>query len=368
VATKEKPVVVSKPKPVFSIQPTTFCSNDTQQAVFTIQPALTDINEIKNPQGLKMEKDAAGNIFFIPANQGVQQTTEYQLSYKDVSIDLKIVSVFAADFTPKPEENKPQVIRFVPQGTENKKVEWDFGDGSPVSDEQSPLHEYNFDGVEKEFEVKLTVKEEPCTVTVSHPVVVSKPKPAAFSIDPLVFCSGDKESKIFKAEPPVQDIAEINNLDSLRMERDASGNVLFVPAKQDISAKKDFRLSYRGIDLALKILVPNAGFTMNIEMSTILTRMVLPTLTLIAKQLDADEYKWRLTTASGAGFDFTGSEVKINYSQLNLSAGAQLTIVLSLNYSKQTGVACEDSKDYVLTEQIFRNHLNKGEFDNVTPG
>jgi hypothetical protein len=172
---------------------------------------------------------------------------------------------------------------------------------------------------------------------------------------------------LFKVEPVVQDINEIKNEDGLRLERDANGNIFFVTLNQDIPETKSYHLNYQGLDVDIKIIVPDAGFTMNIALPNIVGRLVLPTLTLKTKQTDADEYRWRITTVTGASFDFTGREVALNYGQLNVGPGTQLTIVSVVNYRSQTGVNCQDSKEYVLTEAIFRNHLNKGEFDNTTP-
>lgn len=363
---KEQVVTISKPQ-TFSISPSIFCSNDDDTKVFAADPAIANISDIANPNGLKLQKDEVGNIFFVPLNQGIQQTTDYQLSYKGASVNIKVVAAFEIDFKTEPVATDGFSRRFIPVNTQNREVIWDFGDGSPLSKEQSPLHTYAVGDNQGSFKVTLTATDEPCQAIVMHEVVVSQPKPAVFSLDGKVFCSKDKTPKVFVTEPAVEDIGTIINSNNLQMEKNSTGKLFFIPSNQDIGKTTDYTLTYNDINVNLTIIVPAADFTMNVVVSNVRITVVPPTLILKAKQDGADDYRWRITSVTGASFDFEGKQVTINLLQLGVNAGTQLTIFCTVSFKNQTGVNCQDTKEYVLTEAIFRNHVNKGEFDNVTP-
>ena len=90
-------------------------------------------------------------------------------------------------------------------------------------------------------------------------------------------------------------------------------------------------------------------------------------LTLKAKQTDASDYRWLITVNQNPPVEFTEREIRTTFRQLRANADATITIVLVVNYERITQANCEDKKDYVLTQAIARNHLDRGEFDNVTP-
>ena len=56
----------------------------------------------------------------------------------------------------------------------------------------------------------------------------------------------------------------------------------------------------------------------------------------------------------------------MNLNQLQITPGSQLSIDLTVGFKNQTNADCTDLKNYVITEAIFRKHLNAGEFDNLT--
>jgi hypothetical protein len=309
---------------------------------------------------LMIEKNTDGSIFFVPNKQGVAQTTQYDLSYRDASLSFTIFAAPETDFKAEPNDG-PHVIQFIPLNIENKQVLWDFGDGTQ-SEEQSPIHSFELKEDEQTFNITMTVTEGPCRVVVEHPLKLSKQKETVFSIEPRVFCSRDKEPKSFTIEPPPKDINEIENPDGLHMDSGSAG-ITFVPAYQHIYKTTDYKLSYRGAAIALRIIDPNADFTINIQQPRRGGELVV---VLKAKHTDADDYRWRITRVTGTTFDLVGKEAVIRYNQMNIGFGEQISIDLTLNYKAQTGVSCNDHKNYVITEKIFRNHYNTGEFDNNT--
>ncbi|WP_152267428.1 PKD domain-containing protein [Agriterribacter humi] len=67
---------------------------------------------------------------------------------------------------------------------------WNFGDGTPANNSETPVHTYNSTGV---FPMKVTVTTvDGCTVTATHPVRVGTPPSGAdFTVDPTGNCVSD---------------------------------------------------------------------------------------------------------------------------------------------------------------------------------
>jgi PKD repeat protein len=372
VITRQQEVVITKPiQQIFSIKPTVFCSNDENLYAFIADPAIPHFTDIENPNELRMDIDGNGNIVFVPAGQGVQQTKSYHLFYKGVSVEISIVAAFQVDFKAEVIATDPLSRRFVASNIENKIISWNFGDGTPPSSEPSPLHTYQFTESEKVFLVTLSVTDGPCSATVEQNILVSRPVPVSFSIEPVAFCNRDRQRKIFAIQPLPNDLAEIKNENNLNLERDAAnGDVFFIPAKQNISQTKSYALSYRGIDMNLTMFVPNAGFVMDIKQNTSPVAVFPLLLTLTAKEVDADSYSWILSNNFGQKFEFKDRVIKdFNMAQLNdpNRSPVPLNIILVVGQSKRTGVTCEDKKDYIITSDVLGNHRNKGEFDNLSP-
>jgi PKD repeat protein len=289
--------------------------------------------------------------------------------YKGVAADLTIQAVFAVEFRVSPLTSSPFARKFTASNIDNRQVEWDFGDGTPVSTEPSPSHTYQFEGQQQTFVVRLTVTDGPCTVVSEQAVVISRPVQNTFSIEPLAFCIRDKGRKAVKIGPEQASLDEIKNINKLRIEQDAtSKEIFFVPARQDISQTTEFPLSYKGIEVKLTIFVPNAGFIMNITQNTSPLAQFPVLLNLKAKEQNADSYIWTLSNNFGQSVEIKEREVK-DFEMAKLrdpnNSITPLNIVLVVSFSKRTGVACEDKKDYIITADVLGNHRNKGEFDNL---
>ena len=366
VVTREQELTLNQPDQLFNLEPRVFCSNDNTQYFFTAEPLIQDLAAIENPQGLQLKLNADGKVFFVPAEQNLQLATTYKLSFKGKTIELTIQPIFGIQFSADPVTAAATARRFVGVNTENKMVEWNFGDGSPVSTEASPVHNYDIADNTQSFTVTLAVTDGPCRVSTEQVLTITRPQPAAFVINPLVFCSKDRRKKTVTIQPVPNDVAEINNPDNLQFEKDAAGNIFFIPAKQDIGETKDYNLSYQGIEQHLKIIVPNAAFSMNITHNNSPVAVFPFFLLLKATHKEADSFNWKITTVTGAVLEFDTSDVNLNLNQLQITPGSQLSIDLTVGYKNQTNTDCTDLKNYVITEAIFRKHLNAGDFDNLT--
>ena len=196
-------------------------------------------------------------------------------------------------------------------------------------------------------------------------ITVGNPQQAEFSISPIVFCGRDKGAKTFHTLPPVKDMQQVSNPDGMKLAIQ-NGVLSFVPAVQNVSGEKSFKLEYLGKQIAIKIIDPFAGFTMQYESKGVLNDVTQPLLTLRSKQ-KGGENQWQVTLPSGGVLNFTGPIVVLQYNQFGANNQfVQLEIVHTISFQKQTGVDCADSKHYLLTPLITRNHADKGEFDNET--
>jgi hypothetical protein len=343
---------------------TDFCNNDAGVYKITV-----------SPEGGKLTAAGGGvdadKFEFRPKDlpAGLTKITYTLNDGRSTSVDVKISAAFEIDFKTEEVAGNPLAVRFVPINTGTHPVSWNFGDNTPISTEASPVHTYQIAGDEQTFVALLTVVEGPCTIIKDHTVTIRKPRPQVFDINPKVFCFRDDRPKQFRIDPAVTNINDITNPDRLRLFSD-NGNIFFRPAEQALRATKNYSLTYKSIPLDIRIIVPDAGFTMNLVtvQTPVVTRPVTDiSLTLKAKQTDASDYRWLITINQNPPVEFTEREIRTTFRQLRANADATITIVLVVNYERITQANCEDKKDYVLTPAIARNHLDRGEFDNVTP-
>jgi PKD repeat protein len=345
-----------------SLSKTEFCTIDKSAYKITVSPAGGTLTA--SAGGVDNDKQEFKPSEVTP---GINKITYTLADGRSTSVDVKVVAAFDIDFTFEPIVTSPFSVQFKPSNTDNKPVSWNFGDGTPASTDAAPLHTYKLTAEEQSFLVKLTVVEGPCIITKEHSITLKKPRPQLFSIKPTVFCWKDDRVYPFTIDPAVGDLNEISNPDGLKLQEDAAGNVTIKPFDQPMGQTQTFNLNYKGIAVSVKLIVPDAGFTMNVQRGAA-TIMVPDTfITLKARQTDADNYRWTVTTDTGAVHKFTEKEVKFGLGQLQVAVRNQISIVLEISYEKQTCVTCSDKKDYNLTAAILKNHLNKGEFDNVTP-
>ena len=340
---------------------TDFCNNDGGVYKITV-----------SPEGGKLTAAGGGvdadKFEFRPKDvpAGLTKITYTLNDGRSASVDVKISDAFEIDFKAEPLADNPLAIRFEPIDTAGRPVTWNFGDNTPVSSEQTPTHIYQIAGEEQTFVALLTVVEGPCTIIKDHTITVRKPKPQVFDIRPKVFCARDNNPKPFTIDPAVANINDIVNPDRLKLFND-NNTIFFRPSDQQLRATKTFNLSYKNIPVDIKVIVPDAGFTMNLQSQPVLTRVGDVTLVLKAKQQDASSYRWLVTVGQNPPIEFTEKEIRTTFRQLRANTDLPISIVLVINYERETRVNCEDKKDYVLTPEIARNHLNRGEFDNLTP-
>ena len=114
-------------------------------------------------------------------------------SINSVSSDSIVINEPTAEFTPSStsECSFPATIIFTNTSIskpENTRWEWDFGDGTPVSNVQHPTHIYSTTG---DFEVKLTVINDTtgCTAEAKNTIYINTSNPQ-FTANNTLTCSG----------------------------------------------------------------------------------------------------------------------------------------------------------------------------------
>ncbi|MCB0725947.1 MAG: hypothetical protein KDD00_00675 [Ignavibacteriae bacterium] len=339
-----------------SLEKTDFCNDDENLYVISVSPEGGTLKA--STGGVVTEQ---GRTFFKPA--GLPEGTD-KLTYKlpdgrSASVDLKIAKPLKIDFKFKILDDGT-TVEFIPKKTDYPGYEWDFGDGSDHSSEVSPQHRYVFDEEEKTFDVKLTVKNPPCISEKTQRITLRRPEAAKFEIEPRIFCSGDKTKYDFTTSPPAE-ISDIENENDLIIEKRSNKKLFFSPIKQNLSESKDFHLSYKGTDIDIRIIVADAGFNMRIRRD----EQENFVLTIKAKNTDADKYNWKVTQGD-ITLKSTERGFRIISGQDGISLGSNdLAILLDISYD-MNGVSCNDSKRFILTENIFFKHTDGVEFDNNT--
>ena len=339
-----------------SIEKTDFCNDDDNLYALKVTPEGGTLKA--SAGGIVTEQ---GRSFFKPfgLSEGNNKLT-YKLSDgRSTSVDLKISKPMKIDFKFKVGDDG-QTVTFIPGKSDYPAYEWNFGDGSATSSEISPQHKYEIDEEEKTFDVTLTVNNSPCISKKTLSIRLKRPEAAVFEIEPRVFCSGDKKNYEILSSPQAK-IKDIENESGLIIEKGSNNKLFFSPLKQKLSESKDFHLSYKEIDLDIRIIFADAGFVMKIQRDDQENFV----LTLKAKNGDADKYGWKVTQGNVL-IESEKVGFRITNGQNEISLGSDdVTISLGMSYDLG-GVTCRDSKRFILTESIFFKHTDGNEFDNNT--
>jgi hypothetical protein len=338
------------------IQPTEFCNDDDKAYPVTASPEGGSLSA--SAGGVE-----SGKLEFRPKGlkAGVNKLTYTVPDGRSTSVDVKIVEAFRTDFKFEIQPDGITVKFYL--GTSGQKATWNFGDGVIITtDEKELTHTYQFGEDEKQFTVKLTAPNGPCIATAEQTFTLKKPLKAEFGIIPRLFCYFDKTSYSFNTSPTPKSIKEIKNDDKLIISRDASsGAISFIPANQKLTDSKDFTLNYQSIPLGIRIVVPNANFFM--KLSRIQNGNDVDVILHIeAKQTDADAYKW-IVKVRDRELSFSNKAEDISYRHTEISLEDELLVALAVRYNIP-GVRCQDSREFVITREIFKRFLDKDQFDN----
>ncbi|HEX5168603.1 MAG TPA: PKD domain-containing protein [Cyclobacteriaceae bacterium] len=101
LSTVEHSFTLVKPERAeFGIIPQVFSFTDKTRQNFTTVPVPSNVNEIKNPDNLRVDLSAAGVLSFVPLKQELAESKNFNLEYKGLPLTVSILAA-NADFTMK---------------------------------------------------------------------------------------------------------------------------------------------------------------------------------------------------------------------------------------------------------------------------
>lgn len=342
------------------IRPTEFCNNDQNVYPVTVTPAGGELTASKG--GVE-----PGTTEFRPngLKAGVNTLTYTAKDGRKTSIDVKIFKAFDLDIKFTVSKEDGVTVQFSSSAPADGKATWDFGDGE-TSTELSPKHTYKLKEEQQTFTVRLTVSDGPCQATDEDVITLKRPVTGKFNLEPRLFCANDKREYTFETEPLAK-VSDITNNDQLVLGKNAAtGKVSFVPVKQKLTDTKSFHLEYQSIGVDLKIVVPDARFTMNlVSVLDAAARPVDVRFSAKAKK-PADVYAWVIKVdGQNTPIQFSTPDIELLYSKFNLSSDNRYLITLAVD-NRIPGVKCADQKEFQMRIEVFRKFLDRGDFDNDT--
>jgi PKD repeat protein len=196
--TIQKPVNISN-YPAVNFEFDTVCMGNATN--FSIDPNITDIPAINNVLwdfgGATSNQFSPSHVFpesgLWPVVLNITDTLGCEGS---IQLNAIVQALPQVDFVVLPGQYNcsGDSIQFIDQSyTSNSSEivwwEWDFGDGSSLSNEQNPLHYFNFTEPSQQlFYVSLMVKNaDSCLSSIMKPILVNKSPDAEFTTESLCF-------------------------------------------------------------------------------------------------------------------------------------------------------------------------------------
>jgi len=296
---------------------------------------------------------------------GIDTLTYTAQDGRKTSIDVKIFKAFDLDIKFTVSKEDGVTVQFSSSAPADGKATWDFGDGN-TSTEPSPKHTYQLKEKEQTFTIKLTVMDGPCLASDEDVITLRRPVEGKFNLEPRLFCANDKREYTFETEPLAK-VSDIVNKDQLIIGKNATtGLVSFVPLKQKLTDTKDFHLEYLNIGIDLKIVVPDAGFSMNLASVLDANGRPVDIIFSAKAKKPADEYAWVIQVeGQETPIQFSTPSIELLYSKFKLSSDHRYSIALAVN-NKIPDVRCQDEKRFQMHIKVFEKLKDKGEFDNNT--
>lgn len=243
--------IIQKPPAWLRLEKDKICLGQDTEVRFEVSPEDGEIETNPEVPGMTIEnkkitfdpavfpEDFFGKPILFTVNQ---QVTEAELTvFKPIQVDFKV-----------PESPTSEtVITFVPFGDiAGAEFLWDFGDGSPVSDEEKPTHEYKLPVNENNKVVVILIVSAPngvCKATVEHEIQFEEIK-VTINLDGRDFCERNENGIPFIIEPEGANVTIEGN----GVVKNADGRFVFVPA---IAGVGEHSFKVNGEESGLKVNV-----------------------------------------------------------------------------------------------------------------
>jgi PKD repeat protein len=294
--------IIQKPPAWMRIEKDKICLGQETGVRYEVSPEDGEIQSNPEVPGMTVENNRItfnpevfpDNLFGKPIRFTVnQQVTEAELTvFKPIQVDFEV-----------PESPTSEtVITFVPFGDiDGAEFLWNFGDGSPESEEEKPTHTYNLPvNEDNKVLVTLTVTASNgvCKATVEHEIQFEQIE-VSINLDGRDFCVRNENGIPFIIEPAgANAVIEGNGV-----EKDVNGRFVFIPAKAGVG-EHSFKVN--GEESGLKVRVhpaPVAKFE---------PRQVQNKLVLENQSTNATDFVWSVNGENIERADSAPLEIELS--------------------------------------------------------
>ena len=243
--------IIQKPPAWLRLEKDKICLGQDTEIRFEVSPEDGEIKSDPEVPGMAIENN---KMTFDPAVFPAElfgKTIRFTVNQQVTEAELTVYKAPNVDFKVPESPTSETVITFVPSGdVEGAEFLWDFGDGTPVSNEEKPTHEYKLPvNEENKVVVKLTVTAPNgvCTATVEHEIQFEEVE-VTINLDGSDFCVRDENGIPFIIEP--EDAKVI--IEGEGVEKDANNSFVFIPATAGVG---EHTFKVNGEESGLKVTV-----------------------------------------------------------------------------------------------------------------
>lgn len=253
--------IIQKPPVSLRLEKDEFClGKDASPLIFDVSPVDGVIKVEPAVAGVSVE----GVKLFIDTetfpDEMLGKAVHFTVNNQITQATIRVYRTVQFDFEVPESPTTITKITFIPEGDlAGATFSWDFGDGSSLSTERNPTHQYKLPvNKENKVTVSLTVTAPNgvCNNTVTHDITF-KIEDTKINLDKLTFCSNDRTQYPFIITPAGVEAQIAGN----GVIKNTSGNFVFSPANAPVG-ETSFTLN--GSPSGLKVTVnaaPVARFT-----------------------------------------------------------------------------------------------------------
>ncbi|PVD53941.1 hypothetical protein DC498_00660 [Terrimonas sp.] len=341
------PPVQEDQTPVLRIAKDSFCNSDQTAFAITATPAGGTI------EGEGVKRAADGTFVFVPAGLAAgSYVIKYTVGQKTASVTVQVTATPAATFTTTKKIGDGIIrveIKNESSGTtDQSSYNW-FLDDEPFSDKKDP-DPLTFKLQTLPHTLRLRVSNSGCPSEFEE-VISLETETRKLSV-----CSDVKEQSLESNIPDGASITIIKNDGGIM-----DGKLIIHPSAMNITQTTTFNVSYtinnKQKGVAITVIFANADFTMELT-SSVGTNALIISLKLVSLDATISKSEWQLIQGNNV---ITKQEKDVLISPFVLGDFVDITHAVA-SASPQN---CGKTKNFRITQEIFKLNLNKGPFKNV---
>ncbi len=333
----------------FEIAAKEYVFDDAHNYPFTAEPPVSNMADVLNPGNLNLLLED-GLLKLHPAMPDLAVTTTSTVTYKEIPVEIKIIKPDAAFAINELSGEQGIMLQLVATDVTADSYEWrvneivGFFESSKEPPPVSVGQIINETGAST-FIISLTVsytRNEVTSEATTERTYQLPDETATFEIEATEYVFDDAHNYPFTAEPPVTNILDVANPGTLNllMEDDL---LKLHPAMPDLSVTTTSTVTYKGIPIDIRIIRPDAAFTIN-ELSDDGVIM----LQLVPNDTAADSYEWRVNEIDGI-FENSSEPAAVSLEELEAQTEAsEFIISLTVSYTRN------DVTSEATTEQTYQ--------------